>query len=1149
MQFKTIIHSTGIALLYAFSVSCSQSKPQEELTIHKFRNPPENVKINTWWHWLDGNITREGITRDLEAMKAQGVAQATILNIGLFGDRDFGVQKVKFGSDQWFEMFRWALQEADRLGIKIGAHNCDGWSSSGGPWITPEMAMKQFVWTKTIIKGGQKIDISMKKPYSLKNFYKDVALVAYKTDETISSFQSSSPKVTLNDSIDASYVTDGNPVSAINVKEGDNLKISLSAPLAFDEIAINPRRSFMWSSPDDISASFTLSVSNDSKLYRKIFDFTIKGLNKTGYMTIPLTTARYVRITLNAVNDGLPLDVSELELLKGNEKALFSPSIPYISEKTGSSTAAQEEFFYSSAGGKNLRSGKDILTLTDKMSAEGTLQWDAPEGNWTVIRFGYTLTGATNGPATKEGVGLECDKMDTAAINLHFRSFPHKLIDQAGKYAGNTFKFILIDSWECAYQNWTADFQTEFEKRRGYSLIPYLPVLCGETVNSPEESEAVLFDFRKTIAELIEQNYYERFSDLCHKEKVEMHAEVIYGNAQYPPLDILKSTRCVDLPMYEFWSSTDKDMFIAYKPQAGPELNMPACAVTGYDKLVLGSEAYTGFAHYSESPYELKPFGDRAFCSGINQMILHSYVHQPTDKKPGMTLGQFASHFNRNNLYWQDISEWFNYQSRVQYVLQKGAVAPDVLYYLGDQLPQFFVNNQFTSLPFGYHLNACNYDILKNRVVITDGKLKLNNASDYSLLTLPAYPFMEYETLKLIESLVKAGAMVYGPKPLYPLSKADLQSNITAFHELAEKVWGTVDGKTVTENSYGKGKVFWGISVDEVLKRINLAPDFATNQQEHNTFQFIHKKIGEMDVYFVANQLDSCRNRECLFRVGEKTPEIWDPENGSIVKPVIFRMENVIVRIPFYFKPYQSILFVFKPGKPGEFITTVSKDGEQIFPALADEKKVEVPLVTFEKDGLAVSVNLSGNYLFQTNNKKSLSGKYSQPKEVEIAGFKGKIQFEPGYPASIPPVEITTLKSLTEYDKPDIRYFAGNAKYTINFKAPDNFVPGEEMILLNMGRFYTVADVSLNSKPLGKIWKPGTELNISGLLKDDNELVVSVANVYRNRFIGDFIQYGKVQNLFTSSPITDFLDKDKPLKPAGLIGPLTLIKVSKAMLK
>lgn len=616
MRFKTITSFTGIALLCAFSLSCSKSKPHEGITLQEFLNPSQNVKINTWWHWLDGNITKEGITRDLEAMKAQGVVQATILNIGLFGDKDFGVPKVKFASDQWFEMFRWALQEADRLGIKIGAHNCDGWSSSGGPWITPEMSMKQFVWTKTIIKGGQKINVSIKKPYSLKNFYKDVALIAYKTEETISSFQSSAPKVTLNDSTDASYVTDGNPVSEIDVKKGDYLNISMAAPLSFDKIAIYPHRSFMWGNPDDFSISFTLSVSNDGKQYRKISDFTIKGLNKTEYISIPLTTSRFARITLNSFNDAdawLPVEVSELELLKGNEKAFFSPSIPYISEKTGSVLAADEKVFYASGIGKNFPSGKDILILTDKMSAEGTLQWNAPEGNWTVLRFGYTTTGATNGPATREGVGLECDKMDTAAIDLHFRSFPLKLINQAGKYAGNTFKFILIDSWECAYQNWTAGFPSEFEKRRGYSLIPYLPVLSGEIVTSPEVSEAVLFDFRKTIAELIEQNYYERFSDLCHKEKVEMHAEVIYGSAQYPPLDILKSTRCVDLPMYEFWSSTDKDMFVTYKPQSGPELNMPSCAVIGYNKPALGSEAYTGYAHYSESPYELKPFGDRLF--------------------------------------------------------------------------------------------------------------------------------------------------------------------------------------------------------------------------------------------------------------------------------------------------------------------------------------------------------------------------------------------------------------------------------------------------------------------------------------------------------------------------------------------------------
>lgn len=1152
MQFKTITTFAGITLLCALTLSCSKNKLHEEIAIQGFQNPPQGANINTWWHWLDGNITNEGITKDLEAMKAQGIVQATILNVGLFDDRDFGVQRVKFASDQWFGMFRWALEEADRLGIKIGAHNCDGWSSSGGPWITPEMSMKQFVWTKAIIKGGQKVNISLKKPYSLDNFYKDVALVAFKTDEPTSSFQLSSPLVSLNDSADASYVTDGDPVSGADMRKGDFLDISLPKPLEFNKIAILPRRSFMWGNTDDFVTSYTLSVSENGKQYHKILDFSIKGLNKTEYVTTPLSTARFARISLDRYGDGRdesPVQVSELELLRDNEKAFFSPSIPYISEKTGSVTSENAGLFYTTGRGKNFPPAKDVIELTDKMSPEGTLQWDAPEGNWTVLRFGYTITGATNSPATKEGVGLECDKMDTTAIDLHFRSFPLKLISQAGKYAGNTFKFILIDSWECAFQNWTAAFPSEFEKRRGYSLIPYLPVLCGEIVNSPEESEAVLFDFRKTIADLIEQNYYERFSELCHKNKVEMHAEVIYGNGTYPPLDILKSTRCVDLPMYEFWSSTDKNMFVKYGPKAGPEFNIPACAVTGYNKGILGSEAYTGYAHYSESPYELKPFGDRAFCSGINQMILHSYVHQPTDRKPGMTLGQFASHFNRNNLYWQYISGWFDFQSRIQYVLQKGVTSPDVLYYLGDQLPEFFGYNQSTTLPFGYQLNACNFDILSNRVVVKDGKLRMNDASDYALLSLPEFPYMNYETLKLIGSLVDQGGIVYGPKPLHTLSKGDLTENIMAFHDLADKIWGKVDGKTVTQNSYGKGKVFWGVPISEVLNDIKLNPDFFTNKPENNTFQFIHKKIGETDIYFVANQLDTTINRECLFRVGEKTPEIWDPETGNIIKPGIFRVGNGILRLPFNFKPYQSVLFVFKNGIPADFITDVYKDGKQIFPAAADAEDAEVPTVTAGKDGETVIVRSSGEYKFQTHGNKSYSGKYGAPQVVEISDFTGTIQFKPGYPASIPSVEITALKPLSENNNPDIRYFAGNAVYTINFSVPDSFVDGRGTLLLDMGNFNAVAEVSLNGRQLGKIWEPGTMLDITGSLKSGNTLVVDVANVYRNRFIGDFIQYGKVKNLFTSSPITDFLDKDKPLKPSGLMGPLKLIRVSREKLE
>ena len=1145
MQFRIIKILAGTALLGLFIISCT-GRPRNELDTQAFLDPPEGVRINTWWHWLDGNITRDGITKDLEAMKNQGVVQATILNIGLFGDRDFGVPKVKFGTDQWFEMFRWSLQEADRLGIKLGAHNCDGWSSSGGPWITPEMSMKQFVWTNNTIIGGQAVKVVLREPFRQDDYYRDVAVVAYKTGEPVNSFLQSSPVIMLNDSADASCLTDGNPVSGIDTRRGDFIDIDMKEPLSFSTIAIHPRRSFMWGSTADFVTNYTFSVSDDGRQYRKIADFSIKGLNRTEYVDIPLTTARKGRLTLKEysnMSDWIPVRISELELLKEGEKAGFSPSIPYISEKTTSVTAENDGLFYTSGNEENVTPSADVVILSDKMDADGTLAWDAPDGIWTVLRFGYTTTGATNGPATKEGRGLECDKMDSAAVGFHFRSYPHRLVEEAGKYAGNTFKFILIDSWECGFQNWTGDFPAEFEKLRGYSLIPYLPVLCGKILDSPGKSEAVLYDFRKTIADLIQKNYYERFSDLCHKDKVELHAEVIYGNGTYPPLDILASTECVDLPMYEFWTSTDKDMFVKYKPTAGPEFNMPSCAVTGYNKVVLGSEAYTGEAHYSESPSELKPFGDRAFCSGINQMILHSYVLQPTDRKPGMTLGQYASHFNRNNLYWQYISEWFNYQARLQYALREGTVAPDVLYYLGDQLPQFFTGNVSTSLPAGYRLNACNYDILKNRVKVHDGKLRMNDASDYAILSLPEKPWMDFKTLKLIGTLIDEGATVFGPKPEQTLSRADLEENQEAFHELADKIWGSADVTTRTENSYGKGQVLWGMDLGEALGKIRLEPDFSTNLSEHDIFQFIHRKKGSLEMYFVANQLDSIVNTECLFRVSNKKPEIWDPETGSVVRPAIFRIENNLLRIPFHFKPYQSALFVFSDGKFPDYITTVKRNGEQVFPEFPDAESTEIPLVTFDDKVGKVIAGISGDYEFQTRSGKIITGSYSQPEEADIDAFTGKIDFNPGYAGTIPPVEITSLKPLNEYEDQDIRYFAGNAIYTINFNATGDFLSQDAGLWLDTGCFDAVAEVTLNGKLLGRIWKPGTCLDVSGILKAENQLVVNVANVYRNRFIGDYIQYGKIKDLFTSSPIGQFLNKDRPLKSSGLIGPLKLIRI------
>ena len=1131
-------------------LSCS-TREQKQLSESEFKNPPASVKIHTWWHWLDGNITKEGITKDLEAMKEQGIVQATILNVGLFGDRDFGVKKVIFNTPEWFDMFQWALKEANRLGISIGVHNCDGWSTSGGPWITPEMSMKQYVWTKTIINASQQGTVQMKQPFAVGDYYKDVAVVACRSDNPLNSFQQAAPIVFLNEAKQNDYIFDGCTASALTIARGDKLTFQFKEAFTAGKIAILPRRVFMWGNPGDFSSTYSISSSMDGKNFRKIREFTISGLNKMVSEPFDNTTAKYFRVSLietNNLDAYFPLTLAECEFLPEQESPLYSNAIEFFSEKSGNVKAADESSFMNATDPSNQNNVKEVIDITSKMSEDGTLNWKPAEGNWTVIRFGYTTTGAVNSPATAAGTGLECDKMDTAALNLHFKNFPAKLIEKAGSFAGNTFKFMLIDSWECGYQNWTAGMLKEFEERRGYSLMSYIPVLCGETSGNAEIDEAVLYDLRKTGGDLIENNYYRHFGELLHKNKIEFHAEVIYGNTGYPSLDILKTTQYVDLPMYEFWSATDDKRNVTYYPGTGVELNMPSCAAIGYGKPVMASEAYTGYAHYSETPSGLKPFGDKAFCSGINQIILHSNVHQPNDNKPGMTLGQFGAHFNRNNSDWKYISAWFDYQSRIQDVIQQGVASHDILYYLGDQLPEFLTYNKSNTLPFGYMFNSCNYDILKNRVKVTDGKLVLNGKVAYSVLCLPPVESISFETLERVGQLVKEGVVLYAKRPLRMLSLSDIKNNKKAFDELVNQIWGKIDGQSVSSNNYGAGKVYWGIPLADILKKEKILPDISTRQDDGMNLLFIHKKVDGDDIYFVMNQQNSELNREMSFRITGKTPEIWDPEYGSITKTSVYITDENYTTLPVTLKPYQSLLFVFRNQKPENYIVSVKQNGKQIFPAADTAGFQTVPCIVTENNSLKAVSNTEGEFELTSEKGKIYNLKSSKEKELLLTDFSGKITFEPGYNATINPVEFTALQWFTESENPEIKYFAGTAKYAISFKFPADIIQHTDSVLLDIGEFDALAEIRLNGTNLGRVWKTGTYIPVKGMLKNDNLLEVSVANIYRNRFIGDLIQFGKIQNLYSSSPITEFLNKDTPLRPSGLNGPIRIISISKQIL-
>ncbi|HZF65910.1 MAG TPA: glycosyl hydrolase [Chitinophagaceae bacterium] len=1142
MKFFAIV---CLLLVSCFTISLKSIAQSSLLNKQHFLKPPGAVKIHAWWHWVDNAITKEGITRDLESMKQQGVVQATILNVSLFKQKDFGVKQVRFNSPEWYDMFEWALKEANRLGMFIGAHNCDGWSSSGGPWITPEKSMKQYTWTKTLLKGGGKKTVTLSVPHAQHNFYRDVAVVAYKSSEQQNSFQAAKPTLRFNDTAHVNFLYDGSPVSAVSMKRGDAVLISFPKEFSADKIVIHPRRQFMWSAMSSFKSKFQLLSSADGKSFKKVQDIELTGLNRSMATAIPATKSKLFKLVLNDISNLDPwIDymVAEVELLKGDERPSYAPAISHHLEKTVSVKSGNRDAFDLIASGKqnNLIADENaVIDISGMMDKNGTLNWHAPAGNWNIIRFGYTTTGAINAPATEEGTGLECDKMDSDALDLHFNSFSKKLIEQAGNYAGNTFKFLLVDSWECGYQNWTDLMPKRFKELRGYDLTSWIPVLCGETIANSEQSDAFLYDFRKTIAELIEHNYYERFRELCHKNKVEFHSEVIYGDANYPPLDVLKSNSYIDLPMYEFWAGPNQQSLLNYRPSARAEANFPVYSSVLYNKPVIAAEAYTGYAHYSESPWDLKSFGDRAFSSGINQMILHSYVHQPFEKKPGLTLGGFAAHFNRHTPWWQYSSSWMDYQSRIQYVLQQGEMSADVLYYLGDQLPQFIENQAVNSLPPGYRVNACNYDVLKNKATVKGGEIRIGNNQSYKILVLQEDGAMELETLQRIGAMIDSGALVFGAKPSRMLSLHGVKNSSGEFQQLADKIWGTAKDKN--ENIYGKGKVVWGRSLSQVLIEMKLTPAFSTGLPDTLNLMYLHKKLGEQDVFFVANQQDRALTREFVFRTRGKVPEIWDPMNGVFLKPMLYKNDKGQIRIPLTLKNREALMFIFSGNSEEEHFEQLIAGGQTIFPSKQMfDTSVTLPGIRFANNRYSVVASNNTGYTLFTNTGKKVLSRRTTATAFNVNEINGTISFHADYSSNLPTVNITSLKPLNEFEDPSIKYFSGVAEYKVSFKSPVK-INSSDSVFLCLGDIEAAAELWLNGQLLGTVWSPTQTFDVSRLLKPTNQLQVKVATTYRNRILGDLRESGEFKNGWSSVDVKDNLSQEKILKPSGWMGPLQLM--------
>jgi len=907
----------GLAVAAVVLMTAAVPAQETSSTLERsFLHPPDSAKPHTWWHWMNGNITKEGITADLEAMARVGVGGAQIFNVGA----GIGPGPVTFMSDEWRAMIKHAVQEADRVGVELCVHNCGGWSSSGGPWVKPEHAMQMVVWSEKHARGPGRFSEGLPQPMERCGFYRDIAVLAFRTPPAEAARLSTlAPQVTASaDTFEAEKVFDGDlrTFASLPARGQDNppyVQFEFPQPFTARCLTVIP-------GPGPYHHAGELQGSDDGHTFRRVASFSLPGA-ETAYPILHLNfepvAARFFRLIFTRPEGG-QVTLAEVDLHAGARvenllgKAAFvrwdAPTMRTVTAVVPAEAVVDRE---------------GVLDLTDRLDGEGRLTWDVPEGDWTILRLGYTPTGKNNHPAPEGGEGLECDKLSREAMEAFFAGMMAAVIEESGPLAGKSLNNALIDSYEVGSQNWTPRFREEFQQRRGYDLFPYLPVLTGRVVASLEASERFLWDFRRTIADLFADAYFGHFAELCHRHGLLMSTEG-YGNG---PFDNLQCAGRADIPMSEFWTGWGG---------AGNAKEAASAAHT-YGRKFVGAESFTSapeHGRWQNHPYALKALGDLVYCAGVNRFIFHRYAHQPwLDRFPGMTMGPWGFHFERTVTWWNQSPAWLRYLARCQFLLQEGLFVGDLCYFYGEGASAG-LGGLNPPPPPGYDYDGCNAEVLLTRLSVRDGRIVLPDGMSYAVLVLPDTDTMTPPLLRKVRELVQAGATVVGPKPVKSPSLTGYPACDEEVQRLAEEVWGDCDGKTVTEHACGQGRVFWGQPLEEVLRGQGLPPDFEfTSERGTPRLAYIHRRIGEVEVYFVSNQQKQYEAVACTFRVSGKAPELWHPDTGRIEKAPLFAEKDGRTTVPLVFEPAGSVFVVFRqPVQATDPVVSVTYNGGPLFP-------------------------------------------------------------------------------------------------------------------------------------------------------------------------------------------------------------------------
>ena len=1018
-------------------------------------------------------------------------------------------KRLVYMTPEWKDAFQYTAKLADSLKLEMAIAGSPGWSESGGPWVSEKDGMKKVVWSEVRVQGGQPFTGALPRPPAitgtfqnlpvssgfdaaptkLPTYYQDIAVVAYRLPATQVSLAELRPKITSSGGqFTLAQLTDGD-IATANLLPSDSAKgyawiqYEFAQPQTIKAVTVvgggdKGPYGLLGEKAEDRS----LEASDDGVTFRRV-TFIPAGDVLQQTLRIPATTAKYFRVTFinpKAVNLGAAFgmgteapkppagtDISEVVLYpyamidRFEEKAGFAP----FAEKHPLTTADTSEAI----------SLSNVIDLTSKMNADGTLNWTPPSGNWKIIRFGYSLTGKQNHPASPEATGLEVDKLDAAAVKAYFTNYLDQYKNATGGLMGaRGLQYMVTDSYEAGQENWTPKMAQEFQKRRGYSLLPWMPVLTGQIIKSADESEKFLWDFRKTISELVAENHYDQLTDILAQYGMKRYTES-HENGRVYIVDGMDVKRKAAVPMSAWWTpggiGGGQDMHKA-------DVRESASVAHIYGQNLVAAESLTAFGllgnAWSYSPEKLKPTADLELASGLNRFVIHTSVHQPVDDKiPGLGLGPFGQWFNRHETWADQAKAWTDYLARSCYMLQQGTFVADVVYYYGEDnnITNLF-SKKLPDVPQGYNFDFINADALINLLSVKDGKLVTPSGMTYRVLVLDSNARkMSLPVLRKIAQLAKAGATISGVKPEFDPSLKDDQQ---AFQRLVNEIWGIE-----------KVGAYTGKSIADVLTELNIQPDFEYTKPQSNTeVLYVHRKLPGSDIYWVNSRSDKVENIDATFRVSGMVPQIWHPETGK-TEAASYKIEGGRTTVSLHLTPNDAVFVVFQSPATKTYVTLPAKTEKEI-------ETIEGPWnVAFQRDR--------------------------------------------GAPAT---ATFNNLASYTENTDTGIKYFSGTARYTKTITVPANAFEKGTQLWIDLGAVKDLAEVVVNGKSLGIVWKKPFRVEATSALKaGKNTVEIKVTNLWVNRLIGDQQPGTKQKITYTTMP---FYKADSPLLPSGLLGPVMI---------